>query len=407
MGGSERRKRVLIYMHYMEIGGAERALLGMLDSIDPQRIDVDLFLNQHTGELYHQIPEYVRILPQLPEYSAIERPIKTILKEGHINIAFRRIMAKMSYRRYIKGLSPEEACIDESIYQYVFRSVIHSLPSLEYLGEYDLAISYLHPHNIVAEKVKARKKVCWIHTDYSTIHINRALEADVWGAYDAIASISDAAGKAFGKLFPELRDKLFTFENLLPVRLILREAEAFDAKSEMVVGEDEMRILSIGRYSVPKRFDDVPRMSRIMLDMGLKFKWFIIGFGPEENIRENISRYQVTDTVVLLGKKANPYPYIKACDIYAQPSLYEGKSVTVSEAQLLCRPTVISNYPTACDQLTDGEDGVIVPLEVEACARGIYEFAKDKELQQRIIRRLRERGYNGVERMSQLYSLLQ
>lgn len=44
-------KRILFFSHAMEIGGAERALLGLLENIDTSRYNVDLFLMRHKGEL--------------------------------------------------------------------------------------------------------------------------------------------------------------------------------------------------------------------------------------------------------------------------------------------------------------------------------------------------------------------
>ena len=84
--------------------------------------------------------------------------------------------------------------------------------------------------------------------------------------------------------------------------------------------------------------------------------------------------------VILLGKKENPYPYIRACDIYVQPSRYEGKSVTVREAQMLCKPVIVTNYPTAKSQIQDGIDGIIVPMDNEGCATGIINAINNKEL---------------------------
>ena len=75
------KPRLFINMHYMELGGAERALLGLLNAIDTDKVDVDLFLNQHTGAFMPLIPSKINLLPEIPSYSAIERPIKTILKE--------------------------------------------------------------------------------------------------------------------------------------------------------------------------------------------------------------------------------------------------------------------------------------------------------------------------------------
>ena len=57
------KPRIFINMHYMEIGGAERALLGLLNAIDTNKVDVDLFINQHTGEFMKLIPEKINLLP--------------------------------------------------------------------------------------------------------------------------------------------------------------------------------------------------------------------------------------------------------------------------------------------------------------------------------------------------------
>ena len=100
------------------------------------------------------------------------------------------------------------------------------------------------------------------------------------------------------------------------------------------------------------------------------------------------------DFVILLGKKINPYPYIKACDIYVQPSRYEGNSVTVREAQMLHRPVVVTNYPTAGSQVTDGKDGLIVPMDNKGCAEGIAEMIKNVELRGTIAKNLSESDYS-------------
>ena len=81
--------------------------------------------------------------------------------------------------------------------------------------------------------------------------------------------------------------------------------------------------------------------------------------------------------VIILGKKSNPYPYIKACDIYVQPSRYEGNSVTVREAQILCKPVVVTDYSTVRNQVRNGEDGVIVPMDNSECALCIAGLVRD------------------------------
>lgn len=399
------KPRILIYMHYLEVGGAERALLGLLHALDPGKVDVDLFLNQHTGDFMPLIPPHVNLLPQLPEYSAIERPIRDIICEGHISIAIRRLISKLRHKRYFRTLPADSRANDESIYQYVFRQVSPALRDLTYLGDYDLAISFMHPHNIVRDKIRARKKICWIHTDYSTINVNHALELPVWDSFDAIAGISESAAESFASVFPSLRSKIFYFENILSSSLVRAQAlqgmpDGMDSCNGLI------NILSVGRLSTPKRFEQVPRICAFLRDSGLKFRWYIIGPGDDSEVRENIARHDVADYVKLLGLKANPYPYIAACDIYAQPSLYEGKSVTVREAQILCRPVIISDYPTAKAQIIDGTDGVIAPLDIDAFAESMASFMRDTARQRLLTEYLGSHEYGNDSEVEKIYDFI-
>ena len=110
--------------------------------------------------------------------------------------------------------------------------------------------------------------------------------------------------------------------------------------------------------------------------------------------------------MIILGKRSNPYPYIKACDIYVQPSRYEGKSVTVREAQMLYKPVVVTNYPTAPSQIEDSVDGVIVPMENRACAEGIKTLIDNTELQNRIIEHLHSHDYGNEKEVEKIYKLI-
>lgn len=123
--------------------------------------------------------------------------------------------------------------------------------------------------------------------------------------------------------------------------------------------------------------------------------WYIIGFGSDEQlIRRRIAECGMENRVILLGKKENPYPYIKACDLYVQPSRYEGKCVTVREAQMLGKPIVITNYETAKSQLENGVDGIIVPLDNQKCAEGILNLLKCDGLLDALVSNCRKRDYS-------------
>ena len=378
-------KRLCIAIHYMEIGGAEISLIGLLQALDYTKVEVDLFVYSHQGELMDFIPQSVNLLPEIPEYAQIERPVKEVVKNGYWHIAFARLKAKWLYRQYARKKHPKDGA---AIFQYIDNAVNPYLPSLKHFGEYDLAISFLMPHGIVLNKVKAKKKVAWIHTDYTKIDTNAELEFPIWNGYDHIAAISEEAAKAFMTIHPQLKDKVIVVENILSPAFVRERAKASsieDIKKEMPCEDDEVCILSVGRFSEAKNYDNVPDICRRIIEKGVKVKWFIIGFGGNEAlIRQRINEQGMERNVIILGKKTNPYPYMLHCDIYAQPSRYEGKSVTVREAQMLGKPVVITNYPTAPSQVKDGVDGIIVPLDNEGCANGIAALIKNKEKQNAI-----------------------
>lgn len=167
------------------------------------------------------------------------------------------------------------------------------------------------------------------------------------------------------------------------------------------------RLISVGRFSEAKNYDNVPDICRRMVEKGIDVKWFIIGFGGDEQlIRRKIEEAGMQEHVIILGKRSNPYPYIQACDIYVQPSRYEGKSVTVREAQMLCKPVVVTDYPTAASQIRNGVDGVIVPMDNEGCARGLAEVISDSDLQKRIVEYLRSHDYGNEREVEKIYRLL-
>lgn len=400
------KPRIFINMHYMELGGAERALLGLLNALDTNKVDVDLFLNQHTGEFMPLIPKKINLLPERRGYNAIERPLLQVLKEGQYGIVLGRLKARRLHRKYHKSLTDIEKSFDSSSFHYVAECVQPYLPSLDDLGEYDLAISFLQPHNIVLNKVKAKKKIAWIHTDYSTVHVNAKLQLPVWAGFDFIASISPDCTRSFLQPFPTLKDKIVEIENILSTSFIRQQAELLDVSDEMP--NNGINLLSVGRYCHAKNYDNVPDIIKRLVDRGYKdLRWYIIGFGGDEPlIRQRIAEAGMEDHVFVLGKKDNPYPYIKACDIYVQPSRYEGKSVTVREAQVLCKPVIVTNYPTAHSQIRDGVDGVIVPQDNEGCANGIDQAIQNDDQLKALTSYLQENDYGNEKEVEKVLNLL-
>ena len=414
------KPRILIAIHYMHLGGAEISLIGLLQALDPKKVDIDLFVYSHEGDLMKLIPDYVNILPEETDWSMFEKPMKEVLKKGHFKILFARLKAKWRMRQFVKRTHPKD---NAAILGYTGEEVCKVVSNLYKYGTYDIAISFLNPHDFVKDHVLAKKKICWIHTDYTRISIDVEQELPVWNSFDHIVSISPDVTKTFLQIFPSLAPKIIEIENILSSSFVRHRAEEIETtdnrqqttdleqRSAVSGQRSVINLLSIGRFCEAKNYDNVPDICKktleILKDKNIDLRWYIIGFGGYEDlIRQKITEAGMQEHVIILGKKSNPYPYIKACDIYVQPSRYEGKSVTVREAQMLCKPVVVTNYTTASSQIQNGIDGIIVPMDNENCAKGLAEFILDTEKQQHIIEYLKTHDYGNVEEVEKIYSLI-
>lgn len=396
------KKRLLIASHGLELGGAERSLIGYLDALSKaDEVETDLFLFRHEGCLMSFIPQKIELLPQSKSYSCMATPLKKVLKKCHFLIAAGRLWGKICAHRYEKkhkSSAEKSAVALEYSHKYTKRFMPKIMPDVEY----DLAVSFLMPHYYVASKVRAKKKIAFVHTDYSYIQIDVKSEEKMWDSYDVIAAVSPMVADTFAKRFPSLKSKIKIIENINPVDIIRNEAD--ETVDDMNYGG--IKILSIGRFCDAKNFESIPNKLRILKKLGAEARWYIIGFGDDSLIKKEIAKHGMEKDVIILGRRENPYPYIKNCDIYAQPSRYEGKAVTVLEAQILGKPVIISDYATASAQLTDGVDGVVAPMDDEGFAKALYELICDKEKLLLLSKNCMSRDYSGKEAARKLISLI-
>lgn len=408
---NQKKKRIFISIHYLELGGVEISLIGLLQALDYTKYEVDLFVHRHQGELMSMIPKEVNLLPELEAYACIESPMIEAFRKRQFGVILGRLKARIRARRYQSKNALISQC---AIFQYIAQEVEPFLSSLEQYGEYDLAISFLQPHNYVLSKVKAKRKACWIHTDYTKVEFDTQAELPVWSAYDYIVSISPDVTKTFLQMFPSLEHKIVEMENILSVDLVRKRAFAVDVSMEMPKKKGFVNLLSVGRFHIQKNFDNIPDICRginiclsSLTSSNLSVRWYIIGYGNDKLIRQRIQETGMEQHVIVLGKRTNPYPYMKACSIYVQPSRFEGKAVTVREAQMLCKPTVITDYPTARSQIQNGIDGVIVSMDNERCAQGLTDFILNRELQKKIVAYLHVHDYGNVAEVQKIDMLMQ
>ena len=394
------KKNILITSFDMELGGVERSLAAMLNNFDYHNYKVDLHLHSHTGPLLSLLSEKPHILPELSTCKSYRQSIKQMFLQGHLKLGFKRLYAKVLADKY----SRINGAVDSSYYQMqeIWRLCLNLTEAID--KDYDVAISYLWPHHFTAYNVKAKIKIAWIHTDYSTIDVDVKADLDVWSRFDYIISISDACTEAFLEIHPSLSDKVLVVENITSPEYIQIMAEK---PLENTFSKDSFNIVSVGRLCHAKGYDRAVEVLKTIHQKGFShIKWYIVGDGGDKTkVEALIKRYNLQNSFILLGSTTNPYPYMKASDLYIQPSRYEGKAVTVAEAQILAKPILITNYATSSSQINHNVDGVICEQSVDEIANSIIKLYKDESLRNRLSSYCKQKDYSNNYELNKLYRL--
>ena len=394
------KKKILITSFDMEIGGVERSLASMLSNFDYENYQVDLHLHSHTGPLMDLIDHRVTLLPEKQSCKTFRKGIKDTLLSGFPVLATKRLIARLKAEQFAKKCSSNDAGYYQ--FQQIWNTCYRNIEKIN--AKYDVAISYLWPHHFTAFNVTAKLKFAWIHTDYSTIDIDIEKDLQVWQQFDYIVSISDACTVAFLKIHPSLENKIILIENLTNPDYVKMMAQKPLEKAL----SNGFNLVSVGRLCNAKAFDRAVEVLAELDNRGYKdINWYIVGDGGDRFLIENkIKQHKLEERFIFLGSTTNPYPYMNAADIYLQPSRYEGKAVTVSEALILAKPVIITNYPTASSQITDGLNGVICEQNIKGISDAIISLYEDKLKCKELIHYNQNKDYTNNKELDKLYILL-
>lgn len=389
--------KLLFIMNHMQCGGAEKSLLSLLQTIDYSRYTVDLLLFSRKGSFLNSIPSEVRILSEPENYQYFDMSIKKVLvhclKTKNSKLMWARLKASYIYRT-----EKNKARCEQRAWKYLSSM----LPELR--EEYDVAIGYLEKNPIYycIEKVKAGKKVGFIHTDYDKLGMDAHIDFPYFTWIDEIVTVSDECAHILMTRFPPFREKIKVMHNIISAKAIQRLAkEPLSLKKKGIV------LVSVGRLVQLKGFDMAVEACKLLKEQGLSPKWYVLGEGEErEQLERLIEQHQLQDCFLLMGMQDNPYPYMELADIFVHCSRYEGKSIVIDEAKILNKPIVVTDYNTAKDQIHHEHNGLIVRMNSKAIAEGIMRFIHDEELRSNVIHQLSIEVNDTEDEIHKLYTLI-
>lgn len=390
------KKKVLFIMYNLELGGAEKSLISILNNMDYTRYEVDLFLYEHSGELIEQLPKEVTLLPEIKKYATLCNSTKETFKDGYIRLGTVRTISK-----YHANLRKLPLAYDQYLYRYGSK-LMEKLSK-----EYDTAISNIWPHNLVVEKVNARRKIGWIHTDYSQMKVDYDMDFKILNKLDFIVAVSNQCKEVMDKIYPQLKSKIVIIENIVSKDVITKLAEE-PLKEINEFKSRDIKLLTVARLHPEKGVDRAVEAAKKLKDEGKCFKWYIIGYGAQEKeLLKRSKELGIEKEVRFLGKKINPYPYFKSCDIYVQPSRYEGKAITITEAKFFNKPIVITDYNSAKDQIDHGKNGLIVENSTQGVYEGIKELMENTTIMEKFEENLKKDGISITNEIEKIYNLMQ
>jgi len=370
-------KRLLFIGMSLNVGGAEKSLVNLLNMIDCNKYSVSLLLFQKKGVLLKQIPRDVNLV-EIPEIKVLYQPAKDSIKTETVTTK----MIKLIVARYFGGIISRIKWKQFDQIRINRWMKYYSKLITQNAEIYDVAIAYAGGEcaYYMFDKVKAGKKIYYFHSDYSKIAIDVDLERKYVDQADLIVTISEACKKSLITLFPEKAKDIVVLQNMSSPQLIKAMSQEY-MPDEYKQSQSPFRIVSVGRLHEIKGFDIAIEAAGILKKRGYNFCWVIVGEGDErKKLQKMIAEYGLNDCFILAGLKENPYPYIANANVLLQTSRFEGKSVVLDEARILGIPAIVTNYNSAPDQINDGIDGIIVEMNPEAVAQGIERVITNPEI---------------------------
>lgn len=391
-------KKILFTVINMNIGGVEKALLNMLEEIPRDKYEVTVLMLEEYGGFLKDIPSWINV--QILDYY---KTIKKLVNDPPQFVA-KDLCKEKKYIKAFNILLKYSICKITNDMSYYYKYVLKDYPIID--DNYDIAIAYHGPMDfisyVVINKIKAKKKYQWIHFDITTIHMNDKFVNKIYNKFDRIFVVSKDGKERFINKYPKLKNKTEVFLNTISSKLI-------ELGSQQGIGFDDefngIRILTVGRLCREKGQDiTIPILARLK-DEGYKVKWYCIGEGGlRYKCEELIKKYNLKEDYILLGSKSNPYPYMKSCDIYVQPSVYEGYCISLAEARVLNKPIVTTDFTGAKEQLEHGQTGIIVKRNEEEIYNKIKELIDNEELRKKIIRNLKEKIVDTSKDINKLFT---
>ena len=384
-------KKILIALDRLNAGGEEKSAIAMLQELTPDKYDVTVLLVRKEGEFISLIPSWIKIREII------------FTKDGELEFFYGLKRALLDHIKHFRFLQFFRILL-RRLWLFYTEENLNVVKALEFgeqviipsdIKNFDIAMAYtmfMPMHYIIAKYIKAKKKITWLHCELSSNEQLKQLQLsyiifrkhfDVWAGAG-----SDFVLEEYRRYFPEYKERMIKCPCFYNKKECLEKS--LQGKG-FIKSKREIILFSAGRLMPQKGFDIAVQVMKRLIDAGNNLKWYIAGKGAEENnLRRLIIENKLEDRFILMGVKKNPYPYFRTCDIYVQPSRFEGFCITLAEAKIFCRPIVATEFAGAREQLIHNQTGKLCDFSVEELFNAIQDLLDHPEQQMTFQEKLKE-----------------
>ena len=393
------KKKVLFIIGSLQSGGVSKSMVSLLNAWDTEKYETSLLLCCKDGDVFSDyLPKNIQLIysPVIEHVMGGFSSLKWLLAHGYFLLCL-GVLLRLILSRISRPLASE--------------LIAKMMPAVSDV-HYDLIVDYGGQQLLyyMVNKLSATKKVSFFHSDYSKWSFYYNADKKYYPLVDHIFTISQTCVDSLKHFFPNCTDRVSIMENISSPTIIRQQS--LESIGEFKVQVDQMKangntiLCTIGHICRGKGFDFAIEASDILKRNGIHFKWIFIGKVLEENLLKLIADKKLDDNILLVGIQSNPYPYISLSDIVVHPSRFEGKSIALDEAKILCKPIVVTNFSTVGDQFENGKNGTICEMSGKAVANAIIELINDSSLQDSYRMYLESHIIDNSSEVNKLYTYL-
>ena len=334
------KKNILFVVDNLKMGGVTKVLINMLKSLDNSDYNIDLLVLHYYKDMLIDLPDNIKIKKGSKYFHILDQNLKSLLVNKDIKNIFRK------------------CCFSFNIKTNIIKRKIKKDRLKNIKKQYDIEIAFGDgfPY-IYTSYGNSIKKIAWMHSDVAVRDYSARYYKNIKNALskmDLCIAVSDKVATSYKN-----RYNIATVEvipNIIDDYEIIKKSKL---APEVSFDKNQLNFISVGRLDYSKNYLMLLNVAKHLIDDGYKFKVYIVGDGEENvTLQKAIINLKMEKHFILLGRKDNPYPYVKNSDLFLLSARYEGLPTVIIEALILHIPC-ISTEVAGIYEILNNSFGVI------------------------------------------------